>query len=77
RNETQPNDLKVLGFTIVQPHLRSNDYLVPGLHECMSRKRVSRRNPFSVRYSTDLVLIIKLVRYAIALHTLQAKQGDR
>ncbi|MFM2380093.1 MAG: hypothetical protein RLZZ143_2673 [Cyanobacteriota bacterium] len=22
----------------------------------MSRKRVSRRNPFSVRYSTDLVL---------------------
>ena len=23
----------------------------------MSRKRVSRRNPFSVRYSTDLVLV--------------------
>jgi hypothetical protein len=27
------------------------------LHECMSRKRVSPRNPFSVRYSTDLVLV--------------------
>jgi len=30
----------------------------------MSRKRVSRRNPFSVRYSTDLVLAISTVMAA-------------
>ncbi len=35
--------------------LLKTDYLFSVLHECMSRKRVSPRNPFSVRYSTDLV----------------------
>jgi len=40
----------------VQIWLLKTDYLFPFLHECMSRKRVSPRNPFSVRYSTDLVL---------------------
>ncbi|REJ42530.1 MAG: hypothetical protein DWQ58_24290 [Microcystis aeruginosa TA09] len=46
RNETQPNYLKVLGFTIVQPNLRSTDYLFPFLHECMRAVGwVEERNP--------------------------------